>query len=140
MMTPEEKEAAQAASEEAHRQGPVVLIMYQAEGSSPMPMMMFIEGIALDVIVAGIAAFLLSMAAPAIPSFVGRVLFIVLLGFYVAVGSNLMEWNFMNYPFGFSVQMAGDSIVASLLLGVTLALIVKPESTVVDESDYEVPV
>ena len=90
--------------------------------------------------VAGIAAFLLSMAAPAIPSFVGRVLFIVLLGFYVAVGSNLIQWNYMNYPLAFSAQMAGDAIVASLLLGVVLAVIVKPESSVVDESDYEVPV
>ena len=38
-MTPEDKKAAQAASEEAHRQGPVALIMYQREGSSPMPIM-----------------------------------------------------------------------------------------------------
>ncbi len=139
-MTPEDRKAAEDAWEEAHRRGPVALIMYESEGSSPMPIMGFITGIILDVVIAAIAAFLLSMAAPAIPSFVGRVLFIVLLGFYTAVGSNLMDWNWMNYPLGFSLQLAGDSIVTSLLLGLVLAVIIKPESSVVDESDYEVPV
>ena len=69
-MTPDEQTAVKDAWEEKYSQGPVALIMYQKEGSSPMPILTFIVGIVLDVIVAGIAAFLLSMAAPAIPSFV----------------------------------------------------------------------
>ena len=104
--------------------------MYEAEGSSPMSVMTLGTGFVLDIVVAGVAAFLLAMAG--IPSFGGRVLFVVLLGLYSSVGSNLMDWNYMNYPLRFALEMAGDAIVASVLLGVVLALIVKPQS-------FEVP-
>ena len=39
-----------------------------------------------------------------------------------------MNWNYMHYPFRFTMEMAADGLVASLLLGVVLAIIIKPYS------------
>lgn len=138
LMTVEEQKTAEEQWDKDHREGPLAFIMYESEGGPPMAIMQFVIGIVLDVVLAGIAAFLLAMAAPAVPSFGGRVFFVVLLGIYTAVGTNLMDWNWMNQPLRFSIEMAGDSIVASLLLGITLAVIVKPQSELMHESEFEV--
>ena len=65
----------------------------------------------------------------------------VLLGVYTVIGTHLMNWNWMNYPFRFSIEMAGDTLVASVLLGVTLGILVRPGSGSGggDDIEYEVP-
>ena len=140
-LTDEENDANTEAFNAAHEQGPIATIMYKSGGSSPLGIMSMIVGVVLDIITAGVAAAILTMAAPALGGFVGRVLFVLMLGVYVAVGNNLMDWNWMHYPLKFSLQMAGDTLVASLLLGVTLAIIVNPEAGGADEdgADFEVP-
>ncbi len=88
--------------------------------------MTFIIGFILDFLVATAAAVLLMLASPALPGLPGRVFFVVLLGVYTAIGTHLMNWNWMNYPLKFSLEMAGDTLVASVLLGVTLGVLVRP--------------
>ena len=136
-MTPEQRKAAEDAWMAAHEEGPVAMVMYAPEGSSPLSIMTLVIGFILEVVVAGIAAFLLAMAGPAIPSFVGRVLFVVLLGLFGAVGSHLMNWNYMNYPFRFAIEMSLDSLVMAVLLGIVLALLIRPESEFISD-DFEV--
>ncbi len=140
-LTDDEKTANEEVFTAAHKEGPVATIMYKSGGSSPMGIMTMIMAFILDIVAAGVAAAILTMAAPALGGFVGRVLFVLMLGAYVAVGNNLMDWNWMHYPLKFSLQMAGDTLVASLLLGVTLAIIVNPEAGGADEdgADFEVP-
>jgi hypothetical protein len=127
-MTDEEKTAAKEAAEEKHREGPVALLAYKAEGSSPMGVMTMIIGLVLEVLVAGVAAIILTMAAPALPGFAGRLGFVMLLGVFMIVGSNLMYWNYMHFPMRFTLEAAADGLVASLLLGIVLAIIIKPYS------------
>jgi hypothetical protein len=141
-LSDEDKESAEEAFKEKHREGPVALLLYKAEGSSPMSPLTMIIGVVLEVLVAAVAACLLTMAVPALPGFVGRVGFVLLLGVFTVVGANLMNWNYMHYPFRFTLEMAADALVASLLLGVVLAIIITPHTDlgeVEDASDLEVP-
>lgn len=133
-LTPE----AEAAWESAHEQGPLAMIVFDPQGGAPMPVSMMISGLVIDIIVALAAAVLLSLAAPALPKLVSRVLFVVLLGVFSTVGTDLPNWNWMHYPLRFTVEMALDRIAASVLLGIVLAVIVKP-TVFVDPMHYEVP-
>lgn len=139
-LSEDEQNAAHDAWEEQHRKGPLAVVAYRAEGGSPMPVMTLIVSLVLEIIIAGAAAVALNMAAPAIDSFVGRVLFVLVLGVF-AGGGYLMDWNWMYHPFRYSIEMFADGLVASLLLGVTLAIIVKPDGAaggMDDMSDFEV--
>ena len=51
------------------------------------------------------------------------------------IGTNLMNWNYMHYPFRFTMEMAADGLVASLLLGIVLAILIKPYSEVGEIDD-----
>jgi hypothetical protein len=139
-MTDEQKSAAEDSFKEKHREGPVALLLYKAEGSSAMSPVTMIIGLVLEVLVAGVAALLLTMAVPALPGFVGRVGFVMLLGVFTIVGGHLMNWNYMHYPFRFTLEVSADALVASLLLGVVLATFIKPYSDlggIDDVSDLE---
>ena len=138
-LTGAEKTAMEDSWKDAHKQGPIVLVAYQPDGSSPLGIMKFVTGFVLDFFVATTAAVLLMLAAPALPGLPGRVVFVVLLGLYTVLGANLMNWNWMNYPLKFTLEIAGDTLVASALLGVTLAVLVRPGSESDDDIDYEVP-
>ncbi len=120
----EQQAAAMEAWQEAYRQGPIGIIVYRAEGSEPMPAMLFVIGFVLDFLMATVAAIMLTMAASALPTFANRLLFVMLLGLFAAIGSHLMNWNWMNFPLRYSLEMVADSLVASLLLGVVLALMI----------------
>lgn len=136
-MSPEEKEKAQDQWKIAHEQGPRAFIVYHAEGASVVPVMSFVGGLVLDVLLAAVAAALLSMALPALGGLPTRILFLVLIGVYTSIATHLMNWNWMGYPLKFSLAMAGDTVVGALLLGIVLAIIVRGEGGM--DVDYEVP-
>ncbi|MHC4216850.1 MAG: hypothetical protein ACYSU7_00180 [Planctomycetota bacterium] len=139
-LSDEEKGAAEDVFTEQYKEGPVGLLLYKAEGQSPMSVVTLFIGFVLEVLVAAVAAILLSMAAPALPGLGGRIGFVMLLGVFTIVAANLMNWNYMHYPFRFTMEVAADGLVASLLLGVVLAIIIKPYSDmgdVEDASDFE---
>ena len=137
-LTGAQNDAITDAWKKAHRDGPIAMVVYDPDGSSPLGIMTFITGFILDFLVASVAAVLLTLAAPALPGLHGRVIFVVLLGVYTAIGTHLMNWNWMHYPLKFSLEMAGDTLVASVLLGVTLGVLVRPGAGG-DDIDYEVP-
>ncbi len=136
-LTGAETDAMKEAMNQAHRDGPIAMVVYDPDGSSPLGIMTFITGFILDFLVASAAAVLLTMAAPALPGLHGRVIFVVLLGVYTAIGTHLMNWNWMNYPLKFSLEMAGDTLVASVLLGLTLGVLVRPGMGDGDDIEYE---
>ncbi len=138
-LTGAEKTAMKEAYNKEYKRGPIALVAYRPDGSSPLGIWKFAAGFVLDFFVAAVAAVLLMLAAPALPGLPGRVIFIVLLGLYTVFGATLMNWNWMNYPLKFTLEMAGDTLVASALLGVTLAVLIRPGSETDDDIDYEVP-
>ena len=139
-LSEEEREAREEARKEAHREGPVAVVMYESEGSSPAAIMSYVTGIALDLIVALVAAFLLSMAAPALPGMGQRILFVLLIGVYTLFGTHLMNWNWMHYPFRFSLELGADTLVSALIMAIPLAILINPSagSVVEEASDFEV--
>ena len=134
MLSPEERKEAENASMEQSREGPAAVILYKPSGVRPYWITMVI-GFVLEVLVAAVAAFLLSMAAPALPGFMKRVGFVVLLSVFMIFGANLMNWNYMLYPFRFTLEMALDGLVAALLLGIVLAIIIRPSYAETDDAD-----
>jgi hypothetical protein len=125
-MFPREGEpAAEEPEEAADGAEPAGLLVYKAQGAAPM-VLQHIVGLVLEVLVAAVVAGLLTMAAPALPGFASRLGFVMLIGVLTIVGTNLMNWNYMHYPFRFTLEVAADGLVGALLLGVVLAIIIKP--------------
>ncbi len=138
-LTGAEKDAMTDARKQADRDGPIAMVVYKPGGSLPM-WWTFVKGFILDFLVATAAAVLLMIASPALPGLPGRIMFVVLLGVYTVFGTNLMNWNWMNFPLKFSLEMAGDTLMASVMLGVTLGVLVRPGmGGGGDDIDYEVP-
>jgi hypothetical protein len=125
-LSAEEREAAEETWKARYKEGPVALIVYKNKGQNPLSVVTMFIGFVLEVLVAAVAAILLSMAAPALPGFVARVGFVLLLGVFTIFGANLMNWNYMHYPFRFTMGVAAAGLVAALLLGVVLAIIIGP--------------
>jgi hypothetical protein len=121
----EEDHAAQVAK---HERGPVGVIVYSAEGREVMPVAMHVKGFVLDLVGALVASIMLSMAATALGGYVARVLFVTLLGVFVAALATMMQWNYMLYPLDYSLHLAADNVVAALLLGLVLGAIIKAPS------------
>ncbi len=138
-LTGAEVDAMKEAKKQAEKKGPIALVVYDPKGGSPQGFLTIVTGLFLNFMVATTAAVLLMLAAPALPGLHGRVIFVVLLGVYTAIGTHLMNWNWLNYPLKFSLEMAGDTLLASLLLGVTLGVLVRPGSEAGDDIDYETP-
>ena len=135
----EEKAATEEAFRTAHKQGPLAFIAYHTEGAMPLSPLTMGVGFVLYFLQATVVAVILAMAGPALPGIVGRVLLVIMLGLFTAIGTDLVNWNWLRYPLGFSLEMAGDRLVSSLLLGVTLAILINPGSGGMDDMEFEVP-
>lgn len=121
----EEDHAEQVAK---HERGPVGVIVYSAEGREVMPLSLHAKGLVLDLVGALAASIMLSMAVTALGGYVARVLFVALLGVFVAAIATMIQWNYMLYPLDYSLQLAADNIVAALLLGLVLGAVIKAPS------------
>jgi hypothetical protein len=126
--------AAEESEEAASGSEPAGFLMYKAGGGTPV-WIRFVVGFVLEVLVAAVIAALLTVAAPALPGFASRLGFVMMIGVLTIVGTNLMNWNWMHYPFRFTLEVAADTLVASLLLGIALAIIIKPYSDLGEVDD-----
>lgn len=118
---PENEEWAQR-----HREGPVAMVVYNPEGSEPMPLALFFKGFALNVATALVAAILLAKAARGVRGYAGRVFLVTLVGLYAGLSTSMMSWNWMYYPLRYSLEMSADALVGALLLGLVLAAVIRP--------------
>ena len=109
-----------------HEEGPLATIVYTAEGSPPMPVLRHVYGLGLYFVTALVAATLVAMAGGSLKGYFGRLLFVLLLGVFVAVGKTMIQWSYLRFPLVFSLEWAADDVVAALLLGLVLAPIVRP--------------
>ncbi|MCA9255025.1 MAG: hypothetical protein KDA33_05280 [Phycisphaerales bacterium] len=117
---------AMRALEDRMRTRPVVsLMVYHAEGRDPFPPLNFILGALSCIIASCIATYLTRLAAPRLPSFSGRVLFVTSLGVFVFFAFYAQSWLWWGYPLTFGIAATIDIIVAPLLAGLVIAAIVK---------------
>ena len=120
------QEAAMDAFLEAHRQGPVGMLVYNAEGLEPLAPSTFLRGFVLDLLSGLLAATLLAAAAARLRSYGGRVLFVAALGVFVGLVSDLGYWNWMHFPTEYSFVMAADRTIGWLLVALVAAAVVRP--------------
>lgn len=125
-MTELEVEALTAQFNERHEAGPIGLLFVQKEGMKAMQPMIFIRGLGIFVLVGLVASLLLAAAAPAMPSYVGRVLFILSIGVVVVLFSDISAWNWWHMPGDYTRTHVIDHLVAWALAGAAMAGIVKP--------------
>ncbi|HPF37467.1 MAG TPA: hypothetical protein P5081_11625 [Phycisphaerae bacterium] len=108
------------------RAGPVVsLMIYHAEGRDPFPPLNFVLGALSCIVAAWVATCLTHLAAPRLPSFGRRVLFVASLGAFVFFSFYAQSWLWWGYPLNFGIAETIDILVAPLLAGLVIAAFVK---------------
>ncbi len=113
------------AFKEAHRQGPIVSIIY-AHGGEPMPPAMMAKGMVIDLVAAFVAALLLS-GATCCRYYLQRVGFVLGLGLFASVVSYGALWNWMYFPLDYTLGMVVDVILGWTLVGMVMGFIIKPQ-------------
>jgi hypothetical protein len=124
--TAEQKQANWEACLEAHRQGPVVSIIY-AHGQDPMSPEIMAKGFGIDLAAALIAALLLS-GATCCKNYFARVGFVLGLGVFAAIVSYVALWNWMKFPPDFILGMILDMVIGWTLVGLVMAAVIRPKS------------
>ena len=114
----------------AHKQalmnGPSGMIVYLPRGNEGMNFKVLAIEFLSDVAQALICAFLLSRVAAGVSSFVGRVVFVGLLGLLPPLAISVSYWSWYKFSQAFTVAEFIDQIVGFVLCGVVLAAIFKP--------------
>lgn len=113
---------------ERYRRGPNInFLVWSETGSDPFSPWLLGRGFLLNLVAAILAAALLAAAAPALPGFGSRVLFIGLLAGFAALQSRLVDWSWWHFPLDYSLVAALDLVVAWTLAGLVLAWRIRPE-------------
>lgn len=122
----DEKKAATEKFNEAHEAGPIYKIYYQKEGQPVMGATQFVSAIIIDLLSAGIAAFLLCCTAARLRFYPLRVLAVSLLGLFVAVVGHVNYWVWMQFPLDYTIAMCRDQLIGWVLVALVQAAIIKP--------------
>jgi len=111
-----------------HREGPLAVVIARPQGEEPMAAVVFLRGFALQVLVAVIAAWLLSRAGASLTSYGTRVQFVTVLGFLASLVIDGAYWNWFYFPTSYTVTALADHTIGWLLAGLAMAAIVKPKT------------
>lgn len=113
--------------EARYRRGPNInFLAYAPVGTAPMSPAPFLRGFLLCVVTAWLAAALLARAAPTLPGYAHRVLYVALLGGFAALATRLVDWNWMSFPLDYTLVMAADLVLAWLAGGLVIAALITP--------------
>lgn len=105
--------------------GPNGILIYHPTGTMMMAPIQLLRECILDIVIALIAAYLLSLAS-GLGGFVSRVGFIVLLGVLAGVMINIQYWNWYGFPANYTVATIADKIIGFVVVGLVAAAIVQP--------------
>ncbi len=122
----EERATAMKAMEERHKVGPIVQIFYQPEGEEPMAPAVLGRGVAIDIGIGIVAAWILSLTLAGRPNYVQRVCTILLVGIFSILMTHVTDWNFMYRPVDYTMVMCMDHLVGALVVGLVAGAIVRP--------------
>ena len=115
------------AYKQKHAAGPLAFIVLHP-GGPVMPPSTFVIGFAFNLVTALIAAILLWTARHALRAYWQRILFVMMLGVFVAAFVHVPYWNWMHVPDDFTIVMIAEAIVSCLLAGLVIGAIVKERS------------
>lgn len=119
-------EAEQKEWEARAKAGPMGLLLVAPEGVGAMTPAQLGTEFAIDVLVMLIASILLSMTRV---GYVGRVVFLTLLGLFAFASISLSYWNWYHFPIEFTIAVALEEGIGMFLVGLVVAAIVRqPEA------------
>ena len=127
-MTKAQKAAIEELWTKRLREGPSGILIYTPGGKEAMSLAQLAAELIADVLGAGVAAILLSMAAGALGSFAGRLLFVTLLGLFASLAIDLSYWIWYGFPGSFTAAALVDQVLSWFFAGLVLARIVKQAS------------
>jgi len=110
------------------RQGPVGRIIISKEGASPMDPKILVLGFVHFLIASVMAATLLTLALPGLPTYGTRLLFVTALGVFASVTLNLMDSVWFHRPWLVPLVLTGNHIVGWFLAGLVLAGVIRPKA------------
>jgi hypothetical protein len=120
--------ADQAATDEwtqKYEEGPVGMIIYDPEGSSPMNPGQMIVGLFISMLSAFFVSWFLSRSTAAASTYIARVAYCGMLGIFVSVSVHMVNWNWMGYPPDYTVGWIIDTVIGWLIAGLTIAAVIK---------------
>ena len=106
--------------------GPIATIHLQREGAEMMSPKVLLLGFIHQLITVLLLAALLSMALPALPRYLSRVVFITLAGIVAAFFINLGDPIWWHHPWPLHLVAALHNVVAWFLAALLLAIFIKP--------------
>jgi hypothetical protein len=115
-----------AAWEKKHKDGPVGVILYNPGGIEPMGQQTMLNGAVLSLVSTILAVAVLIMTLSPGQTYLKRVFIVVAMGIFAAVTRDLNFWNWMHYPFMYSIINAADAIVGWTAAGLVIAALIKP--------------
>ncbi len=126
-----ESDMADPASEymKRHTAGPIFSIYYQQQGATPMDTGVLIGGFIIDLLAACLAACLVASLGGCGRQYLCRVGCVTGLGIFVALIGHASYWNWMNFPWGYTVAFMADVIIGWTLAGLAIAAWIRPTSS-----------
>jgi hypothetical protein len=121
--SPTEKQAASKAYEQKYRQGPNGILIFHPEGSEVMTPKQLAIQLALTIVEALLAAWLLSLTT--LTSFSSRVGFVVVLGILMALATNVEYWNWYGFPANYTAAYMLDKVIGFFVVGLVVALMTR---------------
>ena len=122
-------EEAKQAWEKKIKEGPVLHMVYHQQGISPMDPMMFAKGLAHSFIMALLAGLLLAMVLPCLPSYGGRVGFLLFVSVIVALWTTVSDVIWWAHPPKYAAGQIAYIVASGLLMALATAAIVRPAPT-----------
>lgn len=112
-----------------YRSGPRIhMMVYDPAGGEPFSATMFVSGLAIDFLLAFIACYILFIAIEKFPTLASKLKYFLMFGAFTALSAPLMEWNWWEFPTGYSITSALDLIIAWLLAGFVMSKMLKPKA------------
>ena len=108
--------------------GPYGLLIYHSTGASGMRPAQLVNECILDIVLATLAAYLLSLAH-ALGRYAARVGLVFVVGLIAALMTHVQYWNWYAFPTTYTVANIFDNLIGFLIVGLVAAAFVKPVVT-----------
>lgn len=119
---------AQRRWEQALREGPRGVLIYQPAGAAPLSQRQLVTELLTNVAAALLAAWMLAKAAGSLPGLGARIAFVGLLGLFASLVTDVPYWNWYGFPADFTRGAILDQLISWTLAGLVLgAMIRRPQ-------------
>ena len=99
------------------------MLVYQSDGMTPMDPMAFAKGLVINICAVLVACILLRLGG--VSGFVGRFVFCLLLGVFLGLAMDLIQWNWMHFPTDYTLVNIADHAVSWALIGLVAGVVMK---------------